>query len=35
MNMKIEESIYPFFPEAERLPFYLTGIGGREDQSHI
>ena len=35
MNMKIEESIYPFFPEAERLPFYLTGIGGSEYQSHI
>ena len=33
--MIIEESIYPYFPEAESLPFYLTGIGGSEYQGHI
>ena len=33
--MKIEESIYPYYPEAERLPFFLAGIGGSEYQGHI
>ena len=33
--MKLEESIYPYFPEAEELPFCLTGIGGSEYQGHI
>lgn len=33
--MKLEESIYPYSPEASSLPFRLTGIGGSEYQGKV
>ena len=33
--MKLEENIYPYFPEGSKLPFCLTGIGGSEYQCPI
>ncbi len=33
--MKITENIYPYNTDVKTLPFYLTGVGGSEQQIHI
>lgn len=33
--MHIEKSIYPYNPEAQKLPFFLSGIGGSAYQAEI